>query len=362
MAGRSRYATRQHRVLDPLDAPDTFALQVSNIVRRESVRFVIPVGEASALALLTDRATIQAEIPFPGLATFRAVCDKAHVTALARDLGFIRTPAQRVVTNPADLAALVEIETRFPVVLKPARSVVAVNGKSGGSLTKHGVVHARDRETLRRAAKELGPAAFPVLVQDRIEGPGIGIFVLIWNGELLAAFSHRRIREKPPSGGVSVCCESIPLDKGLLDRSVELLHMFGWQGVAMVEYKLDSKTGTPMLMEINGRFWGSLQLAIDAGVDFPALLLRAAEGEKFEPVMRYRVGVRSRWLWGDIDHLIARMRRSPRELNLSPDAPHTRAVFRDFFAASGPGTRGDVLRLDDPLPFIHESLRWIKTL
>ena len=40
----------------------------------------------------------------------------------------------------------------------------------------------------------------------------------------------------------------------------------------MVEFKLDARDGVAKLMEINGRFWGSLQLAVDAGVDFPAIL------------------------------------------------------------------------------------------
>ncbi len=51
----------------------------------------------------------------------------------------------------------------------------------------------------------------------------------------------------------------------------------------MVEFKADARTGTPYLMEINGRFWGSLQLAIDAGVDFPAILVAAALGAPIPP-------------------------------------------------------------------------------
>ena len=69
---------------------------------------------------------------------------------------------------------------------------------------------------------------------------------------------------------MSVYRESVAADPDLVRRSRALLDAFGWCGVAMVEYKLDERTGTPYLMEVNGRFWGSLQLAIDAGVDFPS--------------------------------------------------------------------------------------------
>ena len=85
-------------------------------------------------------------------------------------------------------------------------------------------------------------------------------------------------------------------------EKMELLRALGWEGVAMVEYKRDVHSGEHVLMEVNGRFWGSLQLAIDAGVDFPSLLARVALGEKPAPVTRYRLGVRTRWTLGDLDH------------------------------------------------------------
>ena len=131
-----------------------------------------------------------------------------------------------------------------------------------------------------------------------------------------ASFAHRRLREKPPSGGVSVYRESIAADPALVERSRRLLEHFGWQGVAMVEYKVDERTGTPMLMEINGRFWGSLQLAVDAGVDFPRLLIECAEGRLPRRRRLYAVGTRLRWWWGDVDQLLLRLRRSSEQLGL----------------------------------------------
>ena len=143
-----------------------------------------------------------------------------------------------------------------------------------------------------------------------------------------------------------------------MDRSRALLKHFGWTGVAMIEYKIDAATGTPYLMEINGRFWGSLQLAIDAGVDFPRLLLAAAEGQTPAPVVRYRSGVRSRWWWGDVDHLLARLRHSAEELALPPDAATRWQTVRDFLKLWRPGDRNEVLRVADPLPFVRETVDW----
>ena len=127
----------------------------------------------------------------------------------------------------------------------------------------------------------------------------------------------------------------------------------------MVEYKEDATTGAPVLMEVNGRFWGSLQLAIDAGVDFPELLVAAATGGAPEPVLDYRAGVRLRWFWGDVDHLIARARRSREALGLPPEAPGRLGALGAFLGASGPGVRGEVLRWSDPVPALVEGLDWM---
>jgi len=113
-------------------------------------------------------------------------------------------------------------------------------------------------------------------------------------------------------------------------------------------------------MEINGRFWGSLQLAVDAGVDFPALLLALACGERPAPVTRYRTGVRSRWWWGDLDHLLARLLHSDRELALPPDAPGRGRAVLDFLALWRRGDRNEVFRWSDPRPAWRETLNWFR--
>jgi predicted ATP-grasp superfamily ATP-dependent carboligase len=352
LAGASRHCRAQAHVPDALAHPAEFAAAVRERAARWGAAFLLPVSEASLLALLpAGERPPGVCIPFPGLDAFRAISDKERVARAAARVG-IAVPEQRVLATSADAAALDADALRFPLVLKPARSV------AGGA--KLVVRHAADAAQLRARLAELPDAAFPLLLQQRVVGPGVGVFALLWDGEPRALFAHRRIREKPPSGGVSVYRESIPADPELTRRAVALLRAFGWRGVAMVELKVDDATGTPYLMEVNGRFWGSLQLAVDAGVDFPALLLRAAEGAPATPPPAYRAGVRSRWWWGDVDHLIARLRRSPAELDLPPGAPGRRRAVLDFLTLWRPGDRNEVLRLDDPLPLLRETLDWLR--
>jgi predicted ATP-grasp superfamily ATP-dependent carboligase len=355
LAGGSRHASAEFLVPSPLHAPGAFAERVAAIARAEGVDAAFPVTEPSVLALLEHRAGLGTmRLACDDLAKFRAISDKAALLALAPELG-IAVPGQTVIPGPGsplpDGGRL-----PFPVVLKPARTV----GGSDGERGKFGVSHAGDVAELEARLASYPAAAYPLLVQQRVVGPGVGIFLLLWDGVTRAVFAHRRIREKPPAGGVSVYRESIAADPDLVARSRGLLDRFGWQGVAMIEYKVDAATGTPYLMEINGRFWGSLQLAIDAGVDFPALLLDAMFGAPALPPPTYRAGVRSRWWWGDVDHLIARMRRSDAELALPPGSPSRWAALRDFLALWRPGDRNEILRLDDPRPFVRETRAWLQ--
>jgi predicted ATP-grasp superfamily ATP-dependent carboligase len=146
---------------------------------------------------------------------------------------------------------------------------------------------------------------------------------------------------------VSVYRESIAPPADLLAAGTALLERLHWRGVAMIECKRDLATGRHIFMEINGRLWGSLQLALDAGVDFPRLLIECARGARVAPVTSYRVGVRSRWFWGDVDHLYLRLRHGPARL----------AALRDFFRHRPGRDREEIWRWRDPGPFIAETLR-----
>src|SRR5690606_28748671 len=83
-------------------------------------------------------------------------------------------------------------------------------------------------------------------------------------------FQHERLHEWPPEGGVSTLCRSVPLERHQeqMAKSVALLVSLGWSGPAMVEYRYDPGRGRYVLMEINGRFWGSQPLAYHCGAHF----------------------------------------------------------------------------------------------
>ncbi len=195
-------------------------------------------------------------------------------------------------------------------------------------------------------------AEHPFMVQEFIPGSGAGVFALYNRGQPVAFFAHKRLREKPPEGGISVLSESAAVTPTLERYARTLLDAVNWHGVAMVEFR-ETPGGDFYLMEVNTRFWGSLQLAIDAGVDFPALLLRASQGEALPPQAPYKIGQKLRWLLGDLDSLYIYLKR-----------PYTfgaklRRVI-EFLSPSFSAQRYEINRWGDLAPAWRELYQYFK--
>jgi predicted ATP-grasp superfamily ATP-dependent carboligase len=328
-----------------------FSGEVARLSRALRIELVLPVSDAACRALLPTRELLEPTILVaPSRSAYETISDKAKVARLAENAG-IAIPAGQEVGGLEEAIAVAEALT-WPVMLKPVMSVAR---DASGVASKLGVACVSDAPELRKCWVETVGAG-RALVQSVVPGWGEGIFVLRFGGKTAAAFAHRRTREKPPSGGVSVLRQSIAMQPERLSQVEEVLDAAGYEGVAMAEYKTDG-TRT-WLMEFNARLWGSLQLAIDAGVDFPGLLVCSAMGRPVEPVRDYRVGVQSRWLLGDLDHalLLARGEAAP------DGRTGIGAALSVLLRPTGSDTRWEVLRVGDPGPFLLESSRWLRCL
>ena len=87
---------------------------------------------------------------------------------------------------------------------------------------------------------------------------GLGCSVLARNGEVLSAICHRRLREYPVAGGPSSCCR-VEERPDLADMARAMVRAAGYNGLAMFEFKEDSR-GKPRLLEVNPRIWGTFPL------------------------------------------------------------------------------------------------------
>jgi predicted ATP-grasp superfamily ATP-dependent carboligase len=240
---------------------------LADVVRARDIDMVIPVG---AKSVQTVREVVPDKAVLPLEHHLRICYDKSEATALAASVG-VAVPRTVRLRHPSDVA---EVDIAFPCVVKPANEVE-------GQFVRY----PRDRAELQTAVAEglrqIGPESSGVLVQEYVAGAGAGFFGLYQRGSLVRLFMHRRIREWPSTGGVSTAARAIR-DPALLRSGKAILDALQWHGVAMVEFKYRPDAGDYVFIELNGKFWGSAELALSAGVNFGADLIRVYRGEILE--------------------------------------------------------------------------------
>ena len=328
LASRSRYCSARYSV--PRSSGSSFFAAAADVLRQAHFDLVIPVGYAPTLSLAQHKAELN------GLSTIevadgekiRAAADKAYANELAIAAG---VPAPRTVC-PRSLDDLVRLsaDLEYPVVIKQA-----------GETPKQPVQYARSRFELINlyhllCERNNGSGSALPLVQEYIPGYGCGFFALYQHGVCKRIFMHRRVRETPPKGGIS-CCAASHYDPKLKEYGTRLLDRLEWHGVAMVEFRYDVRDNDYKLMEINPKFWGSLDLSLAAGVDFPYYLCQMAQGQELDYSEEYDRNIRFHWPLLEMQHLWKR------PLSFG-------AVLGDVFS---PRVKSN-LRLDDIWPNVLE--------
>ena len=351
LAGSSKYCQETFAYPSPYSHPDHFVTTLASEAAQRGVKVIFPMTDITTALLLQKQEQLEGFIlPCSSLEAFDRLTNKWKLHELAQELG-IPIPQTVFVQQAKGLGEALS-QLTYPVVLKPHRSRIWAEGRWVTAEVKY-AHSAQEAERIVTAYEWL--SRHPFLVQEYVRGQAQGVFALYNQSEPVAVFAHKRLREKPPSGGVSVLSESVEVNPRPAEIAHKILKTVKWHGVAMVEFKV-APDGTPYLMEVNARFWGSLQLAIDSGVDFPWLLYQVATGQTPDRIDQYKVGIRSRWLLGDFLRL--------GRLLLGDGGPgqgsqRWRAVL-DFLHFFERNTRYEVNRWDDLKPFFFEVARLLQ--
>jgi predicted ATP-grasp superfamily ATP-dependent carboligase len=321
-------------------------------MRRERFDLVIPCSEVEIGACFLHRRELEACGRVYNISdrVFEVLFDKARTSELARQVG-VAVPRETVVTTEAEARSALD-GWGFPLVLKPPRTLA-----EAGRPTVFTVRKAYDEEELRR---ELPPllAAGPVVVQENVLGRGVGVDLLLNEGEPLLAFQHERVHE-PLRGGPSSYRRSVPIDPRLLEASCRLLRPLRHTGVAMVEFRWNPATETAFLLEVNARFWGSLPLAVAAGADFPFALFRLLVHGQTSFPGGYRVGAHCRNWSRDLDWMRANFRADHHDPTLAT-RPWRKVIGGALWNLVTLREHSDTMTWDDPGPGLDELARLVR--
>jgi carbamoylphosphate synthase large subunit len=297
-AMRSRYAARKLNQPLPL-APDDFHRWIRGQDRQRNYELIVPTTETSlmSLRLLSESDSLRRRAVLPCDKALDVALDKFKTWQLARESG-VPAPETALVSGEQDLG----LPAAYPLVMKSLRSKIVVDGE----LRTVAAEIIRDQDAYKKQIEQWLPFT-SILLQEYVVGRGVGAEFLFDRGKKVWHFVHERVHEFPLSGGASSYRRSVAPMPALLADAESILTSLEWHGVAMVEFRVDPR-GKHWLIEINPRLWGSLALAIDAGVDFPLGLWLLAQGSKMPPQPPYRTNYYTRDLINDVEWFKARIR------------------------------------------------------
>jgi predicted ATP-grasp superfamily ATP-dependent carboligase len=349
----SRYVSGRLRYPPPQTDPEGAMTTLLAAARERRVDLVVPVAEAMVLLLSENRGRFAgvSALALPERDAYARTRDKLATLELARETG-VPVPRTELVTTARDALGAAS-SLGWPVVVKPRSTSIFRDGRL---VELYEVSYAETTAELEERMRRLD-GRMDVLLQEYYQGEGHGVELLLERGRPVAAFQHRRLREVPVTGGASSFRESVPLDPQLYEYAVRLLAALGWTGLAMVEFKLGERG--PRLMEVNGRIWGSLPLAVKSGVDFPAhmadLYLGKSRGRNGPPQTEYAFGVRSHNL--DLEMIWIGSALRGKRGNRLVVRPNRRDALRAAASLFDPRGGFDVLTRDDPRPGLVDVVR-----
>ncbi len=337
----SRYVRTVHR-LPPLQLdPEAWITALLAVCEQARPDFIVPCDDRSIIPLHAFRERVaHLRLAMPGELAFNTFFDKGHTRSLALSCG-VPVPRGRVLAA-SDTAEQLVAEFGLPLFVKPRNSYLLRALES-----RRNVSACLSTAALQAVLKGI-PTPEEYLVEARFSGTGVGVSVLAHQGAISQAFQHRRVRE-PVGGGGSSYRQSEALSPDLEAMTVALCAASRLEGVAMFEYKVDDATGQKALLEVNSRFWGSLPLAMAAGVDFPYLWFTQAMGAAPAPRVAYRVPCYARNLLNDLYATLGHIESRQREGLLVMAGEMLRWVGSFGRLLIGIETL-DTLQRDDPQP------------
>ena len=321
------------------------ASELESLIQRWDYDIIFPCSDTALSTLMKVDESLRRRVHLasPDPSVLVGVLDKQLTLDAAGRCG-VPTPRQWRIQN---LPQLENAGLCFPLVAKPV-------SKARDAAFK--VRYFQSLSELRVAFSEDAAFGSAYLLQQYCTGRGVGIEILIHEGEPVAIFQHLRLREFPASGGVSVTASAQPLDPVLAAHALHLLHELKWDGIAMVEFRHDPLTGAVALMEVNGRYWGSLALSRHAGLEFPLYQWQLAHGETPVPPAEYRTDATFHWLVGDLRRAVDLGRRV--EGAASARLRETLRQLRDSVRGKAPPGSDALWLWHDPMPATIELAGW----
>lgn len=240
---------------------------------------------------------------------------------------------------PRDRQDVMLVDCQFPLIIKPTVR------EQRNAFTQAKAWRADNRAMLVARYSEAAALVgeHQIVLQELIPGNGERQFsyaALCDRGTPVASLTARRTRQFPIDFGYTSTFVETVEQPEVEAAACRLLRALDFTGLVEAEFKYDARDGRYKLLDINARPWTWTSLGGAAGVDFPYLAWRLAQGESLAPV-RAKVGVR----WMHVSRDIAAV---------GQEMAAGSGSLRDFLRSLRHPITFATFAADDPLPALIE--------
>ena len=183
---------------------------------------------------------------------------------------------------------------RYPVVLKPSNPAAWTHREIQYAVQHQKALIVESAEQLRAYYGVIAPWNDDLLVQEYIVGPDENHYsahvYINAEGEPQACFTGRKVRVHPAFAGSGCYVQSVHVPE-MVEASLQMLRAIRYTGVAVLNFKQDSRNGKFLLHEINPRISQWNILATKSGVDVPWFAYAEAAGITVPAALTQREGL-----------------------------------------------------------------------
>lgn len=212
------------------------------------------------------------------------------------------TPNTFIPNNLNDIVAISE-KMQYPAIVKPALPLSWTDKRIQEIVDSKKAVTVGSRAELIDIYKKLSPYTNDALVQEYIHGGDDDLYSLhIYmnkESEPLGYFTGRKIRTYPTYAGIGCFVKSIYVED-IIKKGVEMLQKVNYSGLALLQFKRDSRSGEFKLIEINPRASSWNLLAYECGINLPFLAYADTVGIDMIRPGKQREGISYLFLKNDI--------------------------------------------------------------
>lgn len=325
----SKYVKKSFVYPSAQNQPNEFVDFLLNLTKKEKYSMIIPVRDETTLLLSKNKSEFL-EYTNLYLADFDVISkfrDKGDTVKLANKYGI---PVPETYFPEDTCIQEIKNSVKYPVLIR-ARI-------SSGS---RGIKYVNFPSEFEDAYQEIKSEYGEPMIQEYIshDGGHYSIGTLFDNNsEPIAIHVYKETKQYPINGGPAVNAITVKKEQWV-DDILQILKTVGWIGPAHMDVLFDTSSNTYRLLEVNPRFWMSLNLSIKSGVDIPYLLYQLSAGQNISKINSYKVGFKYRWVF-------------PYEILWLMKYPNKIHGIKDLFKFWEKNVCDGNLSIRDPLPLI----------